>query len=125
MTELLSCITATIIAIVALVYIIAGFVSVYKTKKKEAADYQEFIESLKPDSVWVEKEFYRPLNPFEVPNPETVTIIETRYNHYGELWVRYKLHSGTGIRAIKEDSASNFYEVYERGTDEFLQDLIE
>lgn len=100
-------------AIIVIVYAIAELISMHKTRKKEAADYQEFIDSLKPDSVWVEKEFYRPLNPFAVPNPETVTIIDTRYNHYGELWVRYKLNSGTGIRAIKEDSASNFYEVYE------------
>jgi hypothetical protein len=63
--------------------------------------------------VWVEKEFYRPSNPFEASNAETVIIIETRCNHYGELWVRYKLHNGTGIIAIKEDSASDFYEVYE------------
>lgn len=111
MTELLSC-TAIIIAIIALVYFITGFISIYKIKKKEAADYQEFIESLKPDSVWVEKEFYRPLNPFEASNPETVTVIETRYNHYDELWVRYKVNSKTGIRAIKEDDASNFYKVY-------------
>ena len=98
-------------AIIVIVYAIAELISMHKTRKKEAADYQEFIDSLKPDSVWVEKGFYRPLNPFAAP--ETVTIIDTRYNHYGELWVRYKLNSGTGIRAIKEDSASNFYEVYE------------
>lgn len=113
MTELLSCITAIIVTITALVYIIAGFISIYKTKKKEAADYKEFIESLKPDSVWVEKEFYRPLNPFEASGIETVTVIETRYNHYDELWVRYKVNSEIGIRAIKEDRASDFYEVYE------------
>ena len=99
-------------AITVIVYAIAGIISTYKTRKKEAADYQEFIKSLKPDSVWVEKEFYRPLNPFG-PKPETVTIMEVRYNHYDELWVRYNLNSCTGIRAIKEDSASNFYEVYE------------
>ena len=113
MKELLLCIIVCIMAITVIVYAIAELISMHKTRKKEAADYQEFIDSLKPDSVWVEKEFYRPLNPFEAPNPETVTIIDTRYNHSGELWVRYKLHSGTGIRAIKEDSASNFYEVYE------------
>lgn len=99
-------------AITVIVYAIAELISIRKTEKKEAADYQKFIESLKPDSVWVEKEFYRPLNPFDASDLETVTVIETRYNHYDELWVRYKLNSGTGIRAIKEDSASNFYEVY-------------
>lgn len=109
MTELLSCITA----IIALVYIITEFISIYKTKKKEAADYQEFIESLKPYSVWTEKDIYRPLNPFETSAPETVTVIETRYNHNDELWVRYKVNSETGIRAIKEDMASDFYKVYE------------
>lgn len=113
MAEQLSCITAIIIVIVALVYIITGFISVYKTKKKEAADYQEFIESLKPDSVWIEKESHRPLNPFVTSLFVTVTIIETRYNHYGELWVRYRINNDIGIRAIKEDRASVFYEVYE------------
>lgn len=113
MKELLPCITVCIMAITVIVYAIAELISMYKTRKKEAADYQEFIESLKPDSVWVEKEFYRPLNPFEAPNPETVTIIETRYNHNNELWVRYKINSETGIRAIKEDRVSDFYKVYE------------
>ena len=113
MTELLSCITAIIIAIITLVYFITGFIRIYKIRKKETADYQEFIESLKPDSVWIEKEFYRPLNPFEASDLETITVIETRYNHYDELWVRYKVNSETGIRAIKEDMASDFYKVYE------------
>lgn len=113
MTELLSCITAIVIAIIALVFIIAGLISIYKTKKKEAADYQEFIKSLKPNSVWNEKDIYMPLNPFETSDPEMVTVIETRYNHNNELWVRYKVNSETGVRAIKEDSASDFYKVYE------------
>lgn len=113
MTEQLSYITAIIIAVIALAYIITGFISVYKTKKKEAADYQEFIESLKPDSVWTEKDAYRPLNPFKTSDLKTVTVIETRYNHNNELWVRYKVNSETGVRAIKEDVASDFYEVYE------------
>lgn len=113
MAEQLSCITAIIIAIIALVYIITGFVSVYKTKKKEAADYQEFIESLKPNSVWTEKDIYRPLNPFKTYKYRTVTIIEIRYNHYDELWVRYKIDNDIGLRAIKEDTASVFYKVYE------------
>ena len=111
MKEPLLC--ATIIAIAVLVYFIAGFIMIYKAKKKEAANYQEFIKSLKPGSVWIEKELYRPLNPFEASDLETITVIETRYNHYDELWVRYKVHSETGIRAIKEDRASSFYEVYE------------
>lgn len=109
MTELLLC----IMAIIALVYIIVGLISVYKTKKEEVADYQKFIDSLKPNSVWTEKDIYRPLNPFETSDPETVTIIETRYNHNNELWVRYKINSETGIRAIKEDRVSDFYKVYE------------
>lgn len=113
MTELLSCIMAIIIVVISLVYIITGFISIYKTKKKEAADYQEFIDSLRPGSVWTEKDIYRPSNPFETSDLETVTIIETRYNHYDELWVRYKVNSETGIRAIKEDSASDFYKVYD------------
>lgn len=113
MTELLSCITAIIIAIIALVYIIVGFISIYKTRKKEAEGYQEFIEYLKPNSVWTEKDIYRPLNPFETFDTETVTVIETRYNHNNELWVRYKINSETGIRAIKEDRVSDFYKVYE------------
>lgn len=113
MKESLLCMVTCIMAITALVYIIAGVISIRKTRKKEVADYQEFIESLKPDSVWAEKDIYRPLNPFETHNPKTVTIIETRYNHYDELWVRYKINSETGIRAIKETEASDFYKVYE------------
>lgn len=113
MTELLSCTTAIIIAGIALVYFITGFIRVYKTKKKEASDYQEFIESLKPKSVWSEKDIYRPLNPFKTYKYRTVTIIETRYNHYDELWVRYKINNDIGLIAIKEYSASDFYKIYE------------
>ena len=113
MTQLLSYITASIIAVIALVYFIDGFISIYKTNKKEAADYQEFIKSLKPNSVWSEKDAYRPLNPFKTYKYRTVTVIETRYNHYNELWVRYKINNDIGITGIKEDSASDFYGVYE------------
>lgn len=113
MTEQLSCITAIIVAIIALVYFITRFIRIYKIKKKEEADYQEFIESLKPNSVWTEKNINRPLNPFDTYDCEIVTIIETRYNHYGELWVRYKVHSQSGIKAIHEDSAYVFRKVYE------------
>lgn len=101
-----------IISVIALVYI-TGLISIYKTKKKEAADYQEFIESLKPGSVWSEKDAYRPQNPFRTYKYRTVTVIETRYNHYNELWVRYKINNEIGITGIKEDSAFNFREVYE------------
>lgn len=98
---------------VACLYIAWGIYDVHRMHKKKAEDYKKFVESLKPDSVWVEKEFYRLLNPFEASDLETVTVIETRYNHYDELWVRYKVNSETGIRAIKEDRASDFYKVYE------------
>lgn len=82
-------------------------------RKKEVEDYEKFIESLKPNSVWTEKDTNRPLNPFDSYDREIVTIIETRYNHFDELWVRYKVHSQTGIKAIHEDCAYEFKKVYE------------
>jgi hypothetical protein len=90
-----------------------GIYDVIRIRKKEAEDYEKFVESLKPNSVWTEKDTNRPRNPFDSYDREIVTIIETRYNHYDELWVRYKVCSETGIRAIKEDKASDFYNVYE------------
>lgn len=102
-----------IVVTVACLYIAWGIYEVHRMRKKEAEDYKKFVESLKPNSVWTEKDAIRPLNPFDTYDREIVTVIETRYNHYDELWVRYKVHSQSGIRAIKEDSAYDFRKVYE------------
>ena len=102
-----------ITATAACLYIVYGIYDVFRIRKKEAEDYEKLVESLKPNSVWVEKDTNRPLNPFDSYDREIVTIIETRSNHRGELWVRYKLHSQSGIRAIKEDSVYDFIKVYE------------
>lgn len=97
----------------AFLYIAWGIYNDVRRTKKETEDYEKFVESLKPNSVWTEKDTNRPLNPFDSYDREIVTIIETRYNHYDELWVRYKVHSQSGIKAIHEDSAYEFKKVYE------------
>lgn len=101
---------------VACLYIAWGIYNATIMRKKEAEDYKFFVESLEPNSVWTEKDTNRPLNPFDTYDREIVTIIETRYNHYDELWIRYKVHSLIGIKAIKEDSAYDFRKVYELTT---------
>lgn len=73
-----------------IILFIHEFYSYYKFCKEEQKEWEEFLNSLIPGSKWkLQKE--PNLNPFVEPSPDTiVTIIETRRNSYGDIWVQYQ-----------------------------------
>lgn len=80
----------------------------WKRELKQAQiEYQKYLKSLIPGSMWIEREQYFPENPFESQDLEVVKIIETRVNHFGELWVRYMQQE-----RVYEVSANDFGDVY-------------
>lgn len=92
-------------------YFIYGFYSYHKFCKAERKEWEDFIKSLVPGSEWKLEEEPN-INPFVEPSPsKIVTIIETRKNFYGDLWVQYEF-KGTGD--IYERQASDFQELYSK-----------
>ena len=52
------------------------------------------------------------MNPFAEPSPDRiVTIIETRKNSYGDIWVQYRFENSKGTN---ERQASDFQELYSK-----------
>ena len=70
-------------------------------------EYRKYLKSLRPGSIWVEREQYLPENPFKSHELQVVKVIETRMNRFGELWVRYKQRE-----RVYEVSAYDFGNVY-------------
>lgn len=70
-------------------------------------EYRKYLKSLIPGSIWVEREQHLPENPFESQDLQVVKVIETRMNHFGELWVRYMQQGHS-----HEASAYDFGKVY-------------
>lgn len=68
---------------------------------------EEIREFTRFASIWVEREQHLPENPFESQDLQMVKIIETRMNHFGELWVRY-MWQGRSLEA----SAYHFGKMY-------------
>lgn len=91
--------------------IIYGLYSCYKFRKEEQKEWENFIKSLIPGSKWkFEKE--PNMNPFVEPSPDRiVTIIETRKNSYGDIWVQYRFENSKGTN---ERQASDFQELYSK-----------
>lgn len=80
----------------------------WKRELKQAQiEYQKYLKSLIPGSMWVKQEQYLPENPFESQDLQVVKVIETRMNHFGELWVRYMQRE-----RVYEVSANDFGDVY-------------
>lgn len=91
------------------VYMLYTLIEWKKESEQIHIEYQKYLKSLIPGSIWVEREQHLPENPFfvESQNLEMVKIIETRMNHFGELWVRYMRQGHT-----LEASAYYFGEIY-------------
>lgn len=70
-------------------------------------EYRKYLKSLRPGSIWVERGQHLSENPFESQDLQVVKVIETRMNHFGELWVRY-MQQGHSLEA----SAYDFGKVY-------------
>jgi hypothetical protein len=82
----------------------------YESCKAEK-EQEDFIKSLTPGSEWkLDKELN--INPFVEPSPDRiVTIIETRKNSYGDIWVQYRFENSKGTN---ERRASDFQELYSK-----------
>lgn len=91
--------------------IIHGLYSCYKFRKEEQKEWEDFINSLTPGSEWKLDEEPN-MNPFAEPSPDRiVTIIETRKNSYGDIWVQYRFEKSKGTN---EREASDFQELYNK-----------
>lgn len=85
--------------------------SYYKSCKAERKEWEDFIKSLTPGSEWILQPESNS-NPFDESSYTTiVTIIETRENSYGDVWVQYK-SKNTGY--LRERQASHFKELYNK-----------
>lgn len=83
----------------------------YESCKTEKEEWEDFIKSLTPGSEWI-LQLEPELNPFDKPSSTTiVTIVETRKNSYGDVWVQYK-SKNTGY--LRERRASHFKELYNK-----------
>jgi hypothetical protein len=97
-------------SLVLLPFFIYGLYSHYESYKAEK-EQEDFIKSLTPGSEWI-LQLEPKLNPFDKPSPTTiVTIVETRKNSYGDVWVQYK-SKNTGY--LRERRASHFKELYNK-----------
>lgn len=88
-------------------YILYILIEWKKEMKQANIEYQKYLKSLIPGSIWVEREQHLPENPFESQDLQVVKVIETRMNHFGELWVRYMQQGHS-----HEASAYDFGNVY-------------
>jgi hypothetical protein len=97
-------------SLVLLPFFIYGLYSHYESYKAEK-EQEDFIKSLTPGSEWKLDE--KPnMNPFAEPSPDRiVTIIETRKNSYGDIWVQYRFENSKGTN---ERRASDFQELYSK-----------
>jgi hypothetical protein len=92
-------------------FFIHGVYSCYKFRKEEQKEQEDFIKFLTPGSEWI-LQLEPKLNPFDKPSSTTiVTIVETRKNSYGDIWVQYK-SKNTGY--LRERRASHFKELYNK-----------
>ncbi len=92
-------------------YFIYEFYSYHKFCKAERKEWEDFIKSLVPGSEWKLEEEPN-INPFVEPSPsKIVTIIETRKNFYGDIWVQYRFKK---LEHLRERQASDFQELYSK-----------
>lgn len=91
-------------------FFLHGLYSYYKSCKEEEKEWEDFLKSLVPGSKWKLQQEPN-LNPFAEPSPDTiVTIIETRRNSYGDIWVQYQFEGCTiTTREIEADIFEKLY----------------
>lgn len=99
--------------------ILIGFISFFvhelysyhKSCKAERKEWEDFIKSLIPGSKW---KLYRRfnVNPFDELSSNTiVTVIETRKNFYGDIWVQYRFENS---KITYEKQAADFKRLYNK-----------
>lgn len=80
----------------------------WKRELKQAQiEYQKYLKSLIPGSIWIKREQFVSENPFKSYESQKAKVIETRMNQFGELWVRYMQRE-----RVYEVSANDFGDVY-------------
>lgn len=81
----------------------------YKPRKAERKEWEDFIKSLIPGSKWILCRGLD-LNPFnESYSNKIVTIIETRKNVHGDIWIQYRFENS---KIISERQAADFKRLY-------------
>lgn len=91
----------------------------YRDCKKKKKEWNDFLDSLTPNSKWVLKRIPHH-NPWfygvesEVEPAIIAVILETRVNYYGDVWVRYKCETKSPYTSsiINEKSARDFKNTY-------------
>lgn len=86
--------------------------------KKKKKEWNDFLDSLTPNSKWVldrspnKNQFYGVES--EEESAITAIILETRVNYCGDVWVRYKCETKSPYspHIINEKSAYDFKKIY-------------
>lgn len=75
-----------------LIYFVRSVIDFKKELRRRDRERSDFLESLQPGNVFVERDGSCWDNPFEEEyQPNTVRVIETRSNKYGDIWVKYQI----------------------------------
>jgi hypothetical protein len=94
----------------------------YRDCKKKKKEWNDFLDSLTPNSKWVLDRSPNK-NPFygvesEEESAIIAIILETRVNYCGDVWVRYKCETKSPYNPliINEKSAYDFKKIYTKLT---------
>ena len=91
-TEEIHVILFLFVIVYLLIYFVWSVIDFKKELRRRAREMSVFLESLQPGNVFVERESSCWDNPFEEEyQPNTVRVIETRSNKYGDRWVKYQI----------------------------------
>lgn len=107
---------ATVVLSILIFYGKIKYMQYRDRKNREISAYLDIISSLTPGSMWIEREDHLSSNPFIERYPSVVTIIETRIDIYGKLWVAYKLTHERNHAVVA--MACDFVDGYKLSTNE-------
>lgn len=95
-----------------LIYFIWKLIDFKKELRRRDRELSEFLESLQHGAVFVERLQAERDNPFlPIRQQKTVTVLETRINQYGEIWVKYQIENDDEIWYC---TAHNFDRLFEK-----------
>ena len=95
-----------------LIYFIWNLIDSKKELRRRDRERSEFLESLQHGAVFVERLQAERDNPFlPIRQQKTVTVLETRINRYGEIWVKYQIEDDDSIWYCP---AKNFDRLFEK-----------
>lgn len=95
-----------------LIYFIWKQIDFMKELRRRDREWSEFLESLQHGAVFVERLQAERNNPFlPIRQQKTVTVLETRINQHGEIWVKYQIENDNEIWYCP---AQNFDRLFEK-----------